>query len=255
MKTSILGIKINKLMSYKEAYSNVKEYVKGNNLPAYITVNNVHTIIEGVLNKEYGKIINNAFMAFPDGRPLSVVAKLKGAKEMNRVFGPTFLLEVLEKGESDSIKHFFFGSSQETITKMKLVIANKYPNAIIVGMIAPPFKLLTKDENDNYLTQINESRADIIWIGLGAPRQEIWMHENYKKLNHGVMIGIGAGFDYLAENTSHAPKWMKDFALEWLYRLIQEPKRLWKRYLVTNTLFIVFVLLELLGLKKFEDVA
>lgn len=252
MKTKILGIKINKLSSYMEAYSKVEEYVKGNSPSAYITVNNVHTIIEGVLKKDYGNIINNAFMAFPDGKPLSVIVKLKGAKSICRIFGPTFLTKTLELGQKDKIKHFFFGSSPEIISKIKIVIENKYPDTKIVGMVSPPFRILTNEENEKYLTQINESKADIIWIGLGAPKQEIWMYENYKKLNHGVMIGIGAGFDYLAGNTSHAPKWMKDFALEWLYRLIQEPRRLWKRYLVTNTLFIVFVILEMLHLKKFE---
>ena len=100
---------------------------------------------------------------------------------------------------------------------------------------------------------MKESRADIFWVGLGAPKQEIWIFNNYKKLNKGVMIGIGAGLDYLAGNTKHAPEWMKNASLEWLYRLIQEPKRLWKRYLATNTLFIWYVFLELTGLRKFEE--
>jgi len=250
MKTSIIGIKINVLESYSDAYSNIREYIFGNNSSSYITVNNVHTIVEGVLNKNYGKIINNAFMAFPDGKPLSIVAKLKGTKKMGRIFGPTFLLEALERGQKDEISHFFFGSNQETLIKMKAEIDRRYQDVTIAGMISPPFRSLSVEENDNYLAEIKKSEADIIWIGLGAPKQEIWMSENYKKLNHGVMIGIGAGFDYLAGNTSHAPKWMKDFALEWLYRLMQEPGRLWKRYLLTNTLFLWYLFLELLGIKK-----
>ena len=99
---------------------------------------------------------------------------------------------------------------------------------------------------------MKQSNADIIWVALGAPKQERWIYDNYQKLNHGIMIGIGAGFDYLAGKTKHAPQWMKKFALEWVYRLIQEPRRLWKRYFVTNTLFILFVALELLGLKKWD---
>ncbi len=104
----------------------------------------------------------------------------------------------------------------------------------------------------NYIEEINRSNADIVWVGLGAPRQEHWMSENYQQLNHGVMIGIGAGFDYLAGNTRHAPEWMKNLALEWLYRFIQEPGRLWKRYLVTNSLFIIYIILEWLGVKRFK---
>lgn len=100
---------------------------------------------------------------------------------------------------------------------------------------------------------MNDSNADLYWIGLGAPKQEIWMYENYKKLNKGIMIGIGAGFNYMAGKIKHAPEWMKNASLEWLYRLIQEPGRLWKRYLITNTLFLLFVSLELFHLKKFEN--
>jgi len=99
---------------------------------------------------------------------------------------------------------------------------------------------------------MNKSDADIIWVALGAPKQERWMAENYQRLNRGVMIGIGAGFDYLAGNTQHAPQWMKHFVLEWLYRRIQEPRRLWKRYLVTNSLFIIYLILEWLGVRKFK---
>ena len=119
-------------------------------------------------------------------------------------------------------------------------------------MISPPYRPLTNSENENYISIINNSNADIIWVGLGAPKQEKWMYENYKYINKGIMIGIGAGFDYLAGSTKHAPEWMKNYSLEWLYRLIQEPGRLWKRYLITNTLFLFYITLELLGLKKFE---
>lgn len=171
---------------------------------------------------------------------------------MSRIFGPTFFEKTLEWGQKDGLKHFFFGSSQDTLDKLKNVIPNRFPNTRVVGMVSPPFRILSPEENEHYLQMMNESKADIIWVALGAPKQERWMYENYHKLNRGVMIGIGAGFDYLAGNTRHAPQWMKNFALEWLYRLIQEPRRLWKRYLVTNTLFILFVAMELLGVKRFE---
>ncbi|RMH81789.1 MAG: glycosyltransferase, partial [Calditrichaeota bacterium] len=131
-------------------------------------------------------------------------------------------------------------------------ISRRFPEAKVVGMISPPYRPFTKVENRAFIAEMNQSKADIIWVGLGAPRQERWMYENYSKLDRGVMIGIGAGFDYLAGNIKHAPEWMKRWALEWLYRLIQEPRRLWKRYLVTNSLFLLFLFLEMLHLKKFE---
>ncbi len=221
-------------------------------VPNYITVNNVHTVIEGVRDSYYKKIINDAFLALPDGKPLSVVAKLKGEKNISRIFGPSFMEKTIDWGQKDNLSHFFFGSSEKILDKLKSSINFKFPEAKIAGMISPPYRPLTESENINYLNKINEANADIIWIGLGAPKQEKWMYENYMHLNRGVMIGIGAGFDYIAGNTQHAPEWMKNLSLEWLYRLIQEPGRLWKRYLVTNTLFLFYITLELVGLKKFE---
>jgi len=136
---------------------------------------------------------------------------------------------------------------------MSEVIINKYSRAIIKGKLSPPFRQFTETENQQFIREMNEANADIIWVGLGAPKQEMWIYENYKKLNRGVMIGIGAGSNYLAGETKHAPEWMKNASLEWLYRLIQEPRRLWKRYMVTNTLFLWYVFLELTGVRKFED--
>ena len=224
----ILGIKISILNSYKAAYTVLLRRIKSVSYSDYITVNNVHTVVEGVLNKDYREALNNSFLALPDGKPLSIVAKLKGHKNMGRIFGPTFMEKTIDWGRQDNLKHFFFGSSEDTLEKLQRVIKLKYSGATIVGAISPPYKeKFTEEENDEFINIMNESGADIFWIGLGAPKQEIWMYKNYKKLNRGVMIGIGAGFDYLAGNTKHAPQWMKKFAFEWLYRLIQEPGRLY----------------------------
>ncbi len=250
MRTSILGCNINGT-NYTDAYHKIIEYLNVSNGPNYITVNNVHTVIEGRWHREYRNIINNAFMALPDGKPLAVIANLMGAKQTERVFGPTLLEVALQWGQKDGLKHFLFGSSPQTLDRMNAMIKRRYPLANLVGSISPPFGGISPDLNEQYLNEMNHSNADIVWIALGAPRQEIWMYENYQKLSRGIMIGIGAGFDYLAGNTRHAPDWMKNFSLEWLYRLIQEPRRLWKRYLVTNTLFIVFIVLQFMGVKRF----
>jgi len=252
MTVSILGSQISCLPSYEVAFTQLQQILKINKgTPHYITVNNVHTVVEAVFLQGYRAIINKAFMAIPDGKPLCIIGKCKSGQYLHRIFGPTFMEKTLDWGQKDGICHFFFGSSEETLQKMKRVIQTRFPEAKIAGMISPPFKPFTVEENEYFIQKINEANPDIIWVSLGAPKQEIWMYENYKKLNRGVMIGIGAGFDYLAGNTKHAPQWMKNMALEWLYRLIQEPRRLWKRYLITNILFILFVLLEALGMKKF----
>jgi N-acetylglucosaminyldiphosphoundecaprenol N-acetyl-beta-D-mannosaminyltransferase len=252
MLCKILNTNISILLSYQKTYDTIITAAGKPGSPKYITVTNVHAVVAAFYDKYYNKIINSAFLVFPDGRPLSIVAKLKGHKNAVRIMGPTFMENALEWGQKDNIKHYFFGSTEETLNKIKEVIKTKYPAACIAGAISPPYRPLTEEENNCFIEQINKANPDIIWVGLGAPKQEIWMYENYSKLNHGVMIGIGAGFDYLAGNTRHAPEWMKNFSLEWLYRLIQEPKRLWKRYLVTNSIFLFLITLELLHLKKFE---
>lgn len=251
MKTPILGSNITALPSYEKAFQEVLRFLREENSPAYITVNNVHTVVEGVLRPDYREITNHALLALPDGKPLSVVAKWKGVKDIGRVFGPTFFEKTLEWGQAEGLKHFLFGGSEQTLAKLREEIARRFPRAQVAGAVSPPFRPLTEEENAAFVRQMNASGADIVWVAFGAPRQERWMFANYRRLRRGVMIGIGAGFDYLAGNTRHAPQWMKNASLEWLYRLIQEPGRLWKRYLVTNTLFIIYIALEMLGMKKF----
>ncbi len=251
-RASIAGSNISVFHSYEEVYILTQTILKNGFEPAYVTVNNAHTIVEGVCDHRYRTIINEAAMALPDGKPLSVIQRLRGHQCASRIFGPTFLEKTIEWGQVHNTKHYFFGSSLTILDGIMRVIAKKYPDAVVVGSFSPPYREFTKEENEDFVRQMNESGADIFWIGLGAPKQEVWMRENYEKLHRGVMIGIGAGFDYLAGNTKHAPVWMKNLALEWLYRFIQEPRRLWKRYLVTNTLFLLFVLAEFLKIRNFN---
>lgn len=139
----------------------------------------------------------------------------------------------VEKG----YKHYFYGSTEETLTVLREKLNEKYPGIQIVGMYSPPFRPLSGDEDREIVDMINETNPDFVWVGLGAPKQENWMAAHQGKVN-GFMVGVGAGFDYFAENISRAPMWMQNFNLEWLYRLIQDPKRLFKRYFHTNTRFI-----------------
>lgn len=204
-------------------------------------------MIEGFRDRSYAAIINNSFLSIPDGKPLQIVGRLKGNKEISRLFGPTVMEKFIDWGRKDGTKHFFFGSSEENLNKLKQTIEQKYPGTLISGMIAPPFQPVNEWNNNGFIQLINDTRPDFIWVGLGAPKQERWMYDNLRNLNKGIMFGIGAGFDYLAGNTKHAPVWMKNMALEWLYRLVQEPRRLWKRYLTTIPPFIFLGLKELIA--------
>jgi len=245
----ILGNKIDCFNNYRALYDFVSRKVLNNNVSGYITVNNVHTMIEGFRDESYQNIINNSFLSIPDGKPLQIVARLKGNKEISRLFGPSVMEKFINWGREDGIRHFFFGSSEENLEKLKKAIEEKYPGTNIEGMISPPFQPMSEWDNERFIRSINEAKPDFIWIGLGAPKQERWMYDNYKNIHAGLMFGIGAGFAYVAGDTKHAPRWMKNLALEWLYRLIQEPKRLWKRYLTTIPQFLFFASLELVGLK------
>jgi N-acetylglucosaminyldiphosphoundecaprenol N-acetyl-beta-D-mannosaminyltransferase len=247
---SILGNRIDCFRNFRELYNAVLcDLRKTDFVTGYVTVNNVHTMVEGFRDKSYQNIINESFLSIPDGKPLEIVGRLKGNKEVSRLFGPTIMEKFIDWGRNDGVKHFFFGSSEQKLKKLKKAIEEKYPGTKIVGMISPPFKHMSEWDNEAFLRSINEANPDFIWVGLGAPKQERWMYENYTKIQSGVLFGIGAGFDYLAGDTRHAPVWMKNLALEWLYRLAQEPKRLWKRYLTTIPQFLFFASLELLRVR------
>lgn len=251
MKTTvkILGNRIDCFAGYEQLYGHVRSRLQAPGCAGYITVNNVHTMMEGYWHPEYQAIINESYLAIPDGKPLQILGKVKGQPNATRLFGPTVMEKFIDWGRSEGLTHFFLGSSESNLDKLRTVINQKYPSAKIVGMIAPPFKPVAAWNNSAFIEAINEAKPDFIWVGLGAPKQERWMHSQYRQVRHGVMVGIGAGFDYMAGNTKHAPEWMKNASLEWLYRLTQEPKRLWKRYLMTIPPFLILASLELLGEK------
>ena len=201
----------------------------------YICVGNVHTTVMAHDDAQYHKVQNSAAFVLPDGKPLSVYSRKHGFPEAQRVTGPDLMLELFAR--ENGLKHYFYGSTPETLSMLEEKLRAQYPHLQIVGMVSPPFKKLSEEEDTEAVRKINESGADIIWIGLGAPKQENWMYDHMDKVD-GVMIGVGAGFDYHAGNIKRAPMWMQRMSLEWLYRLLQDPKRLFKRYLVTNTRYL-----------------
>lgn len=203
----------------------------------YICVSNVHTTCMAYKNAEYKKVQNSGLMAIPDGGPLSSVGRKRGFVNMSRTTGPSLMGEIFAISKENGYSHYFYGSTEETLGILKQKLNEKYSGLQIAGMYSPPFRPLSKEEDEAIVDQINEANADFIWIGLGAPKQENWMADHQGKVN-GLMLGVGAGFDYYAENIKRAPQWMQNHNLEWLYRLLQDPKRLFKRYFVTNTQFI-----------------
>lgn len=203
----------------------------------YICVSNVHTTVTSYEDASYCAVQNGGLMAIPDGGPLSTVGHKRGHKNMARTTGPSLMGEIFKISAEKGYRHYFYGSKEETLEILNQKLIEKYPDIQIAGMYSPPFRPLTKEEDDAVIERINEAKPDFVWIGLGAPKQEKWMAAHQGKID-GLMLGVGAGFDYYAENIKRAPMWMQKSNLEWVYRLIQDPKRLFKRYLYTNSKFI-----------------
>lgn len=203
----------------------------------YICVSNVHTTVTSYEEPEYCTVQNGGIMAIPDGGPLSTIGKKRGHKSMDRTTGPSLMDEIFRISVEKCYRHYFYGSTEETLEKLYGKLQENYPGLEIAGMYSPPFHALTDMEDKTIVKMINDTKPDFVWVGLGAPKQERWMAAHQGRVK-GLMIGVGAGFDYHAESISRAPKWMQKSNLEWFYRLMQDPKRLFKRYLLTNTKFI-----------------
>ncbi|WP_218147132.1 WecB/TagA/CpsF family glycosyltransferase [Paenibacillus sp. CF384] len=206
----------------------------------YICVSNVHTTVISYEEPEYRAVQNGGILAIPDGGPLSSIGRKRGYENMARTTGPSLMEEVFQVSVEKGYRHFFYGSTEETLNKLHTKLKDSHAGIEIAGLYSPPFRPMTDEEDKAIVELINASKPDFIWVGLGAPKQEKWMAAHQGKVN-GLMIGIGAGFDYYAANIARAPEWMQNHNLEWLYRLIQDPKRLFKRYFHTNTRFIWLV--------------
>ena len=212
---------------------NSLEEVRGN----YVCVSNVHTTVMAFRDEGYRKIQNESWMSLPDGKPLSMVSKKRGFENAGRVPGPDLMPKIFEKSEEKKYRHFFYGSTEQTLKMLEQKVKEKYPYLEIAGMYSPPFRKLTEEEDKEIIEKINKTKSDFVWVALGAPKQEIWMAEHKDKIQ-ALMIGVGAAFDFEAGTVKRAPKWMQEMCLEWFYRILQDPMRLIPRYVNTNLSFM-----------------
>ena len=215
------------------------ENLRGN----YICVSNVHTTMMSFRDSDYNVVQNSGAMALPDGKPLSIVCRARGFYDAGRVPGPDLMPKIFQISKEKGYRHYFYGGSQETLDKLKSELLRLYPWLNIVGMYSPPYRPLTQEEDLKAVSNINAARPDFIWVALGAPKQEKWMYEHQFKVN-GLMLGVGAAFDFCAGTVKRAPGWVQELCLEWLYRLVQDPRRLFTRYLTTNASFLFHVIRE-----------
>jgi len=210
----------------------------------YVIAFNVHNYMKAFDHEDYFKVIQQASICVPDGRPISLIHRLSGFKNSVQVRGMDLMESVISGGIKKGIKHYFYGGTKGISVKLKRFFEEKYPGVSIVGTHCPPFTQLTTKEDMSVCQAINQSRADIVWVGLSSPKQDYWMADHKNKLNCTVQLGVGAAFDFLTGTKKSAPKWVQLIYLEWFYRWLQEPRRLFKRFFVLNFRFLWIMLLR-----------
>jgi N-acetylglucosaminyldiphosphoundecaprenol N-acetyl-beta-D-mannosaminyltransferase len=211
----------------------------------YICVTGVHGVSEAQTNPELRAILNGAFLNTPDGMPMVWVGRWNGHRAMDRVYGPDLLLEICRVSEQTKWKHFFYGSAPGVADQLAATLQARYPQLLVVGTYCPPYRPLNAEEKKDLCARVAKAKPDIIWVGLSTPKQEVFMSKALPWLDTTLMIGVGAAFDLLSGRVQQAPRWIQRSGFEWLYRTFQEPRRLSKRYLKNNPLFIGRLFLQI----------
>ncbi len=203
----------------------------------YICVRDAHGVMAAQKDTHLMDIHETAFLVVPDGMPLVWFGRLYG-NDMARVCGPDLMLELCRHGALRGHRHYFFGGTEESLAKLRPALEQKFPGLNIVGMESPPFKPVTTEPDPEAVARIAAAVPDIVWVGLGSPKQEYWMKANAALLPNAILIGVGAAFNFHAGTVRRAPRWMQRSGFEWFYRLLQEPKRTWRRYLILAPQFL-----------------
>ncbi|HLP78876.1 MAG TPA: WecB/TagA/CpsF family glycosyltransferase [Candidatus Paceibacterota bacterium] len=218
----------------------------------YVCVTGVHGVMEAQADENFRGILNRSFLNTPDGIPMVWVGKIRGFKEMDRVYGPDLMLLVADRGRAQGCTHFLYGGSEGVAQELKSRLEKKFPEIKIVGTYTPPFRALNAGEEAELIRTVSQLKPDIFWVGLSTPKQEKFMAQYSAKLDATLMFGVGAAFDFHAGRVRQAPRWMQRSGLEWLFRLCSEPRRLWKRYLKNNPRFLWRILGQFAGWKKYS---
>jgi len=248
VKGKVLGQDIN--VSNIQSISSSVFQVLEENRCGYVCVSNVHMVFTAKNHASLRAAMSASLANVSDGMPLVWELRRQGYKRTaQRVSGPDLMIELCKKAQADKLPIYFYGGSPLVVELMKEKLLESFPNLLIAGLESPPMLPDEPEVDQVVVDRIKDSGAKIVFVGLGCPKQELWMHA-YSPHIPAVLIGVGAAFDFFAGSVKRAPLWMQKSGLEWFYRLCSEPRRLWKRYLVTNSLFIWYVILERLGIRK-----
>jgi N-acetylglucosaminyldiphosphoundecaprenol N-acetyl-beta-D-mannosaminyltransferase len=216
----------------------------------FVVASQMHGIMEARRDPGFKTIVNSADLFIPDGISIVWAARRRGFDLKNRVPGPELFLEGCRLAAERGYRVFFYGDTVETLEALKLTLKDRFPSLNIVGLHSPPFRPLTPEENEAEIAAINESGADIVWVGLGLPKQERWMFEHRDRLNAPVLIGVGAAFKFASGQVRRAPLWIRNRGFEWLWRFAQEPRRVWRRVMIDGPHFLICMAFEKLDSRK-----
>lgn len=239
-RVEVLGIEVD-AVTIGEVPGCVAAWLQGGERQ-YVCVTGVHGVIEAQRSGDLVEIHNGSGLTVPDGAPIAWAARWAGADEAEIVYGPEMMLEVCARSVSEGWRHFFYGGGAGTAELLAERLTERFPGLVVAGTLTPPFRELTAAEDAEVIAQINASRAEIIWVGLSTPKQERWMAAHVGQLRRpAALFGVGAAFDVHAGLKRDAPVWMGRLGLRWAFRFAQEPRRLWRRYLINNPAFLVAI--------------
>jgi|SRR5579872_705135 len=247
----VLGVQVD-AVQIPEVIQQIETWIQRREPCHFIAVSGMHGVMEARNNAEFMRVLNSADLVVPDGMPLVWVGRLRGHRLPRRVYGPELMLAVCDGAATRGVRHFFFGGAPEVPEKLAQSLRDRFPGLNVVGAYSPPYRPVTHEEDEEIIAAINAAVPDILWIGLSTPKQEKWMYAHHDRLHVPVLIGVGAAFDINSGTKRQAPGWMREHGLEWFFRLIQEPRRLWRRYILYGSQFVFYIGLELLGLRKSE---
>ena len=218
----------------------------------YICLTIVYSVMLCQRDEILRQIFNSAGLAVSAGMPIVWLSRINGFSQIARIRDPDLMFAVGERSVQKNYRHFIYGGAEGVPELLAEEFTRRYPGLVIAGTFSPPFRPLTREEDDQVVQMINESHADIVWVALGCPKQERWMAAHAGRLSAPVLIGVGAGIDFVTKQKREAPRWMQQIALEWLFRFVQEPRRQWYRALVCNPLFVLHIMAQILGLRKYD---
>ena len=250
---NMLGINIG-CLSYDDMYPIFDEWLADKNSRSHgLAVINVHICVSALFNKQLRDMYNNVDLSGSDGKPFLIWARKFHNKESERFYAPDLMKEISSKAEEKGYSFFLYGGYPGANDKIEEYLKERYEGIHIVGKHTPPFRALTDQEDKEFCEMVNALQPDFIWVGLGSPKQDIWIQEHLDKIQGTIMMPSGATFDFFSGRIRQAPKWIRESGFEWLYRLTQDFRRLWKRYTIYNILFLFFFSLQILKIISFDN--